>query len=99
MVNNNRMFQFSKAGRTVVFIQASSKAMARRRTQLVSHLVRIPQGCKVRAVGKDALRGVPIFSDNFLNDMEESIEQAMNEAKYFCCDSDLEELINFDLQS
>jgi hypothetical protein len=46
MTSKNDMFEFTKSGRILAFIQAKSKKQARRRTQLVSHLVRILMGAK-----------------------------------------------------
>lgn len=69
------MFEFTKKGRTVAFIQAESKKQARDRTQLISHIVRIPKDCKVRAVERVAPGTGPVFFDEHLRASEDIIEQ------------------------
>jgi hypothetical protein len=80
MTSKNDMFEFTKAGKILAFIQAKSKKQARRRTQLVSHLVRIPKDCKVRVVEKGTLCKAPIFFEKHLRTMEDIIEDALAEA-------------------
>lgn len=80
MTSKNDFFEFTKSGRILAFIQAKSKKQARRRTQLVSHIVRIPEGCKVRAVEKGTLCRAPIFFEKHLRAMEDAIEDALAEA-------------------
>lgn len=80
MTSKNEMFEFTKSGRILAFIQARSKAAARQRTQLVSHLVRIPKGCKVRAVEQGTLCRAPIFFEKHLRALEDIIEDALAEA-------------------
>lgn len=80
MTSQNDMFEFTKSGRILAFIQANSKKQARRRTQLVSHLVRIPEGCKVRPVEHGTLCRAPIFFEKHLRALEDAIEDALAEA-------------------
>lgn len=80
MISTKDMFEFTKSGRVIAFIQAKSKKQARRRTQLVSHLVRFPQGCKVRVVEKGPLCRAPIFFEKHLRALEDAIEDALAEA-------------------
>jgi hypothetical protein len=80
MTQKNDMFEFTKSGRILAFIQAKSKKQARRRTQLVSHIVRIPKDCKVRAVEQGTLGRAPIFFDKHLSALEDAIEDALAEA-------------------
>jgi hypothetical protein len=68
-------FEFTKRRRTIAFIQAESKKQARGRTQLISHIVRIPKGCKVRAVELIILGTGPVFFDEHLRALEDAIEQ------------------------
>jgi hypothetical protein len=49
------MFEFTKSGRIIAFMQAKSRKQARRRTQLVSHIVRIPEDSKIRVVERGTL--------------------------------------------
>jgi hypothetical protein len=74
------MFEFTKSGRIVAFIQAKSKKQARRRTQLVSHIVRIPKNSKIRVVERGTLGRAPIFFDKHLRALEDTIEEALGEA-------------------
>jgi hypothetical protein len=69
------MFEFTKKGRTVAFIQAESKKQARSRTQLISHIVRIPKHCKIRAVESIVLGTGPVFFDEHLRTLEDIIEE------------------------
>jgi hypothetical protein len=69
------IFEFTKQGRTVAFIQAESKKQARGRTRLISHIVRIPKDCKVRAVERIVLGTGPVFFDEHLRALEDVIEQ------------------------
>jgi hypothetical protein len=69
------MFEFTKKGRTVAFIQAESKKQARGRTQLINHIVCIPKDCKVRAVERIVLGTGPVFFDEHLRALEDVIEQ------------------------
>ncbi|CUI04524.1 hypothetical protein BN2497_3825 [Janthinobacterium sp. CG23_2] len=80
MISSKDMFEFTKSGQIIAFIQATSKKQARRRTQLVSHIVRIPERCKVRAVEKGTLCRAPIFFDKHLRALEDAIEDALAEA-------------------
>lgn len=80
MTITNDMFEFTKSGRIIAFIQAKNKKQARRRTQLVSHLVHIPKNCKVKAVEHGALCGTPIFFEKHLRALEDAIEDALAEA-------------------
>jgi hypothetical protein len=80
MTSKNDMFEFTKSGRILAFIQARSKKQARQRTQLVDHLVRIPKDCKVRAVEKGTLCRAPIFFEKHLRALEDAIEDALAEA-------------------
>jgi hypothetical protein len=70
-----RIFEFTKMGRTVAFIQAESKKQARGRTQLVSQIVRIPMDCKVRVVDRIVLGTGPVFFDEHLRALENVIEE------------------------
>jgi hypothetical protein len=74
------MFEFTKQGRTVAFIQAESKKQARGRTRLINHIVRIPKDCKVRAVERIVLGTGPVFFDEHLRALEDVIEQGCAEA-------------------
>jgi hypothetical protein len=69
------MFEFTKKGRTFAFIQAKSKKQARGRTQLISHIVRVPMDCKVRVVDRIVLGTGPIFFDEHLRALEDIIEE------------------------
>ncbi len=81
MISTKDMFEFTKSGRVIAFIQAKSKKQARRRTHLVSHIVRIPKGCDVKAVEKGALLcRAPIFFEKHLRTLEDMIENAIAEA-------------------
>lgn len=80
MTSKNHFFEFTKSGRILAFIQAKSKKEARWRTQLVSHLVRIPKDSKVRAVEKGTLCRAPIFFEKHLRALEDMIEDAIAEA-------------------
>ena len=80
MTSTMDFFEFTKSGRIVAFIQAKSRKQARRRTQLVSHIVRIPKDSKVRIVERDTLCRAPIFFDKHLRALEDAIEDAIAEA-------------------
>lgn len=80
MTSKNYFFEFTKSGRTFAFIQAKNKKQARWQTQLVSHLVRIPKDCKVRAVEKVPAGRAPIFFEEHLGALEDMIEDAIAEA-------------------
>lgn len=69
------MFEFTRKGHTVAFIQAESKKQARGRTHLISQIVRIPKDCKVRAVERVVLGTGPVFFDEHLRALEDVIEQ------------------------
>jgi hypothetical protein len=74
------MFEFTKSGRIIAFMQAKSRKQARRRTQLVSHIVRIPKDSKIRVVERGTLCRAPIFFDKHLRALEDAIEDAIAEA-------------------
>jgi hypothetical protein len=74
------MFEFTKSGRIIAFMQAKSRKQARRRTQLVSHIVRIPEDSKIRVVERGTLCRAPIFFDKHLRALEDAIEDAIVEA-------------------
>jgi len=70
------LFAFKKSKEIVAVIQASDKAQARGRAHLISHLVKIPAGCKVKAVQRGTIcRGPVFFEGHFL-----AIEDALAEA-------------------
>lgn len=80
MISSKEMFEFTKSGRILAFIQAKSKKQARQRTQLVSHIVRIPKDCKVRLVERGTPCRAPIFFEKHLRAIEDIIEDALAEA-------------------
>lgn len=80
MTSTTYMFEFSKSGRVFAYISAKNKKQARRRTQHVSHLACIPQGCRVKVV-EEAIRGrAPIFFEKHLRAIENIFKEVLAEA-------------------
>jgi|GEM_PF-2240046 len=67
------MFSFNAGKETVAVIQASSKHEARERASLISHLVKIPDGCKVRRFHRRMVCRSPIFFDGHFLAIEEAL--------------------------
>ncbi len=80
MTSTTYMFEFSKSGRILAYISARDKKQACERIQHVSHLVCLPQGCRVKVV-KEAIRGTaPIFFEKHLRSIENIFKEALAEA-------------------
>ncbi len=81
MKKKRQMFSFiDSRKKSIAFIQAKNKKQARRRTELVSHLVHIPDGCKIKAIKHGTLCRAPIFFEKHLRALEDAIEDAIAEA-------------------
>lgn len=80
MPSTTYMFEFRKSGRILAYISAKDKKQACERIQHVSHLVCIPQGCRVKVV-EEAIRGTaPIFFEKHLRAIENIFKEALAEA-------------------
>lgn len=78
MKQKNNMFAFiDSKKKSIAFIQAKDKKQARRRTRLVSHLVDIPDDCKIKVIKHSGLCRAPIFFEKHLRALEDVIEDAL----------------------
>lgn len=73
---NQRWFALIDSNTTVAVIQAATKQLAKERARLISHIVKVPETCRVKAVKRSTVRHAPIFFEgHFL-----AIEDALGEA-------------------
>lgn len=72
---NMPLFTFESAGRVFAAIQAPSKEVARLRADFVSHLVKIPENCKVRGVRPGTWLRCPVFYEGHFLGIEEAMAE------------------------
>lgn len=70
------MFALINSTKVVAVIQAMNKKQARGRAHLISHLVKIPVGCKVKAVQRGTNLRAPVFFDGHFLAIEDALAEA-----------------------
>jgi hypothetical protein len=68
------LFAFVKEEETVAVIQAANKKQARERAFLISHIIKIPTQCKVKALRHRTVCRSPVFFDGHFRAIEAAIE-------------------------
>jgi hypothetical protein len=76
MKSKKPMFAFINSHGPVAVIQADSKKVARERAHLIGHIVKIPSGCKVRALMRGTICRAPIFFDGHFRAIEDALAEA-----------------------
>lgn len=71
-----RMFALIDSRKIVAVIQAMDKQQARGRAHLISHLVKIPDGCRVKAVQRNTICRAPVFFEGHFLAIEDALAEA-----------------------
>lgn len=72
----SKMYAFISSKKIIAVVQAKDKAQARARAHLISHLEKIPEDCRVKAVRHGTICRAPIFFEGHFLALEDALANA-----------------------
>ena len=76
MLFKQPMFALVRSKKVIAVIQATNKKQALSRAELIGHLVKIPEKCKVRPVLKGTIIRAPMFFEGHFRSIEDALSEA-----------------------